>query len=203
MNDRIETNASITSLTSTDAQISSLAAQVFELQRKVSALHSLVQDTIDNLNPIKPRSVWYYDARFPLDVENLHPTEYRDTHAKRWVGPKPYLLVVVPMDSAHSYLVEIKVYDFITPQAKSSFILRVDGLEVPWESVQNKIYKSLIIPPRSGPMSLQFACGESKSPHDVNPASRDTRAISFSIGYIRIEPVESKLSDHQSDVINP
>jgi hypothetical protein len=187
------------SLTDTDAQILSLAIRVDELQRKVSALHSLLQDTIESMDPVKPLSVWYYDARFPLDVANMYKAEYWDTNVKRWVGPEPTFSVVVALDSKHSYEVEIRVYDFITKEARSSFLVRVDGLAVPWKIIEDKTYRALLIPPRSGLISLQFACNESKSPRDLNPKSTDIRKMSFSVGYIRVRTVETSRGGHKRD----
>jgi hypothetical protein len=64
--------------------------------------------------------------------------------SKRWVGPSCQLSGQLLLDRRHQYLVEVKIVDFISPEAEASFSLVVDRLTRPWHSTADRIFTTLV-----------------------------------------------------------
>ena len=93
----------------------------------------------------EPPVAWTFDARMPnLYFSGLYEVETKGGMAKRWVGPSCQFGGRLLLDRRYQYLVEVKVVDFITPEAEASFCLVVDGHKRPWHSASDRLFTTLV-----------------------------------------------------------
>ncbi len=171
---------------------SALTTEVINLRQKLGEMAVMLEGLRPRIIPARTPEVWYYDVRFPLEVENLYPAEYWDHRVKRWVGPKPIFGLNIALEAGLSYNAEIEVYDFITREAYDSFEIIQDGMPIKWSLVKDRHYEAIIVPATGGLTRLEFACGVAVSPRELNSESLDERMLSFSFTYIRISPMPTK-----------
>jgi hypothetical protein len=145
----------------------------------------MVEETVKSSTHLKQ---WFYDARFPnYTQDNLYEIEKDGLIAKRWVGPERALEFSLLLDRTTQYELTIRVSDFVSDFVEQGFNLTVDGTELPWLSVDERVYMAIIpedVRPRIDPRT-PIAIGASRSILPVF-AENDKRTLWFSVNNLKI-----------------
>lgn len=179
-------------VTEVNLQVSldSLNERMKKLEEKLFFLQVNILELLAGRSAVKATQGWYYDARYAAEIANLHHPEFWDKFVKRWVGPNPALEISYVFEQSKTYRIEIKVYDFITDEAKNSFRLEVSGNHISWESCVDLVFVGTFTSRTTESSTVKFSVTESKMPSELVVGANDNRMIAFSFGYISIKRVE-------------
>ena len=182
-----QTNA--TEATAIKEKVLELEDRTVYLERQLDQLKKGILELLANKSTLKANQGWFYDARYTADLPNLHAPEFWDKHVKRWVGPEPFLEFRNVFELNNTYKIEIKIFDFITKEAKETFNLEIDGVTIPWDSQTNSVYVATYVSRITNSGIVRFAVNESKKPSEMILGATDNRILAFSFGYVIIKQV--------------
>jgi hypothetical protein len=167
-----------------DRSFADLRGSVAALASRVDALAALGEELARTRLPAAaaapPAARWTWDVRLPNYLfDDLFEHEAVAGGAKRWVGAGGRISATLVLPRHVQYDLVVHIEDFVSDAAAQSFWLRIDDVQYPWLSHEEKRYTSLVLADTARDV-LHFEIG-------VDPASIPAdRDVSFSFRMIDV-----------------
>lgn len=129
----------------------------------------------------QPQTAWTYDAALPNKYfADVFAPEHAAPRTKRWVGKTGRIGTRLGLSRSFQYDFIVRVVNFVSPEAETSFTLTVNDEPYPWLETKDGTFRTIILEsPEATELAFELA---------IDPATVPTgKDVTFAFASIAID----------------